>query len=111
MKIFLFILLQLVCGGLQEIIITYINNLEKGDNKYYDVLDKTNKFFNKTFNRILKKKKTNILEEYEHYVNLTEHLKNNLTKNKLATFCLNIVIGTQLSHSSIFLLNCNKTKK
>lgn len=79
-------------------------NLDGKDMEYIDIFKKVNNYFNKSFKSLEKTSTETLLENHKNYENLFKEVTCNLTKSKMISFCLNIIIETQLAQSSTYIL-------
>ena len=80
-------------------------NLAQKDAKYANHIKKVNQYFSESFEKIEKRSENDLLKNHEKYLNIFEETKNELTKSKAISFCLNIITETQLAQSSIYILS------
>lgn len=83
------------------------NNIEIKDREFIELFQKTNYYFNNSFGKLSVDEKK-LLENHKEYNNLFKLLTKELTKSKILSFSLNVVIETQLGQSSLYILSLEK---
>lgn len=77
-------------------------NLESCESVY--MLDVVNSFVLESFSYLKKKEKKNVLNMYSQFDNLRKSLQGKLLENVIVSFSYHIIIETQLSYGSIYIL-------